>query len=118
MNRFFEIYSKMNLPNDKEMTSQALTEASFRIIIYMFHRDSQVMEESKVTRIFSMRGNNLFLRQRCRCWDALAFCHLRHGSLLNSDMCKILAVQKTISSLNADCRWMSSGLDVLYRLSH
>jgi hypothetical protein len=99
----------MNLPNDKETTSQTLTKALFRVIIYMSYRDNQVMEEDKVTRIFSMRGNNLFLRLRCRFWNALAFFHLRHGYLLNSDMCKILAVQNTVSSLGADCRWMSPG---------
>ena len=108
----------MNLPDDKEMESQALTKALFRIIIYMIYRNSQFMEENKITRIFSMRGNNLSLQQRCRYRDAPAFYHIGHVSLLSSDMCKISAVQKTISSLNAACRWMSSGLKVLYCLSY
>jgi hypothetical protein len=84
----------------------------------MVYRSSQFMEENKITRIFSMRGNNVFLRQRCRSWDALAFYHLSHGYLLNSDMCKILAVQNTISSLGADYRWISPGLDEFYCLFH
>jgi hypothetical protein len=66
-----------------------LTETVISIIIYMLHRNSQIMEEGYLYHTWSTWGIKLCLLRPCRCEDTLVFGHLKPRFLWNTDRCRV-----------------------------